>query len=357
MTKVAIIADTHWGIRGDNTIFMDMTKSFLDDVFFPVIKTECVDTVIHLGDLVDKRKQISYLTAQRLRQDFLNKLADQKLRCEFMVGNHDCYYKNTNKVNALSELVDNTYPTINVHIDPTEIIVHDNPILLLPWICDETRQQSVRMISESKSQLCMGHLEIKGFEMYRGSVATHGENRTIFDKFDVTLSGHYHHKSSDGAITYVGSHGEFTWSDYDDPRGFHILDLKTRELTFYQNPYKMFTKLWYDDSNKTLDTIMSINMDHIKGRFLKLIVTNKTNPYWFDLFCAKLEKFNPIGMQIVEDHLNLNLEDDESIVNEAESTLDIFKKHIGQIQTQTVDKSKLERLVVDLYNQALTVET
>lgn len=358
MSKVAIISDTHWGVRGDSLAFLDMTKRFVDDVFFPTMERESIHTIVHLGDLVDKRKQISYLTASRLRQDFLDKIAHRKTYSTHLIaGNHDTYFKNTNSINALTELVDGNYPNINVHIGPTEVNLEGEQVLLLPWICDDNREQSFELLNKTRAQICMGHLEIQGFEMYRGSINTHGEQKELFQKFDLTLSGHFHHKSSDSGITYVGSHGEFTWSDYDDPRGFHVLDLKTRELTFHKNPHTMFQKVWYNDTDKTLDQVLNVDGKQVSGRYLKLIVQKKNNPYWFDMFCEKLDKAGPIGMQIVEDHLNLNLEDDESIISEAESTLDVFRKHINQIQAPNLNRPKLEKLITELYNQALTVET
>jgi len=357
MSKVAIISDTHWGVRGDNLAFLNNNKKFLDNIFFPIIKTENIDTVIHLGDLVDKRKNITYVTMKRLREDFLNPLTKLVKSAHFIVGNHDSVFKNTNEVNALTELVQGVYPSINVYTKAEVLELYNQPVLLLPWISDESKQHSYELLNSTKAPFCMGHLEIQGFEMYRGSVATHGTDRTIFDKFDMTLSGHYHHKSSDGSITYVGSHGEFTWSDYDDPRGFHILDLKTRELTFHPNPYKMFSKLWYNDTDKELDELLNIDPTFVTGKYIKLIVTTKNNPYWFDLYCNKLEKMDPIGIQTVEDHLNLNLVDAEDIVNESESTLDIFRKHINQIPTQNLNRTKLEQVITELYNQALVVES
>lgn len=356
MTKVAIISDTHWGVRNDNVAFMDMSKKFLDGVFFPTLHSRSIIDVVHLGDLVDRRKQISYLTASRLRQDFLDPLQRDGFRTKVIAGNHDCYYKNTNQVNALTELVDGNYPNIECYIEPEEINLCGYQTLLLPWICDDNRERSMRLINESKASACMGHLEIVGFEMFRGSVATHGESRDLFDKFGVTLSGHFHHRSTDGNICYVGSHGEFTWSDYDDARGFHILDLRTHELEFVPNPFAMFQKVWYDDSEKGLDDIMKSDFERLSGAMVKVIVTTKTNPYWFDMFCDKIDRAGPLNMQIVEDHLNLNLEDDDAIVNEAESTLDIFKKHIGQLSTPNLNAAKLERVITDLYNRALVVE-
>jgi predicted phosphodiesterase len=353
MTKVAIISDTHYGVRGDNINFINMTKSFLDNIFFPTLKEQNISHIIHLGDLVDRRKQVNILTAKRMREDYLEPIHNYGFEYHQILGNHDTYHKNTNNVNAVQELCGD-----NVHWydTATEIQINGVNILLVPWICSENKDHSYSMITQSKASLCLGHLELVGFEMYKGSVATHGDSRDLFDKFELTLSGHYHHKSSDGSIHYVGSHGQFTWSDYGDERGFHILDLNTKELTFIQNPYIMFTKVHYNDLEKSLDDLLSFDFNHCKNTYVKVIVKNKTNPYWFDKFCEQIEKVNVIDMQIVDDHLNLNIENDSDIVNEAESTLDIFKKHIGKISQTNLNKNKLETLVVDLYNQALTVE-
>ena len=353
--KLAIITDTHYGVRNDNVAFLDANKHFFDDIFFPYLIENNINHVIHLGDVVDRRKHVNFLTASRLRSDFLDKLQEYNMTATFIVGNHDTYYKNTNKVNALSELIDGKYSNIALHIDPTEVILSGCKILLLPWICSENQALSYKMIKESDARICMGHLEIEGFEMYRGSVATHGESKQLFDKFELTLSGHYHHRSTDGSIAYLGSHAEFTWSDYNDPRGFHILDTDTLELTFIKNPYNMFKKLWYDDSKHTMESLLDFHVNSFTNTYVKVIVQNKTNPYWFDLFCEKIEKVSPIDISIVEDHRNLNVEDDEDIIDEAESTIDIFRGHIKQLDPSSVNHDKLERIITELYNKALTM--
>lgn len=351
--RVAIISDTHWGVRNDSASFLNMSKRFLDDVFFPEIEKRGITTIVHLGDLVDRRKHINIQTANRLRQDFLEPIKARGLDLHMILGNHDVYYKNTNNVNAVQELCDET---VKSYHDASEVLLHGTPVLFVPWICEENKMHSMGMIENSRSTICMGHLELQGFEMFRGSVCSHGEDRKLFDRFDLVLSGHFHHRSTDGSIVYVGSHGQFTWSDYGDDRGFHILDLQSKELTFIQNPYRMFTKCWYDDCAKTMEQIMDYDFWQHKGSYVKLVVTNKTNPFWFDRFCEQLEKVGVLNLQIVDDHLNLNLEDDSDIVDEAESTLDIFKKHINLVNTPNLNREKLELVITDLYNQALAVE-
>jgi hypothetical protein len=226
---------------------------------------------------------------------------------------------------------------------------------MLPWICDENREASLHAIKNTLAQIVMGHLELQGFEMFRGSIVSHGDDPSIFNRFDIVMSGHYHHRSSSGNIHYLGSHAEFTWSDYSDPRGFHIFDTETRNLTFIENPYKMFKKVWYNDADGDFLS-KKIDYSEYKGSILKIIVQNKTNPFWFDKFIENIEEENPIEMQIVEDHLNLSLEDDKDIVDEAESTIDIFKKYIDGFDIKNLDKKKLESKIVEIYNEALTIE-
>ena len=352
--KIALITDTHWGVRNDNIAFMDNSKKFLDEIFFPYIKDNGINTVVHLGDLVDRRKYININTARRLREDFLEPLSHM---CDvyMIAGNHDTYFKNTNSVNALREIVAQAYPFKIYDTFPKEVEFDNTTVLLTPWICDDNRKQTLEKFKSTPAQIIMGHLELAGFEMYRGSMVSHGDDRSLFDRFDLVLSGHYHHRSSDGTIHYLGAHAEFTWSDFDDPRGFHILDTETRELTFIQNPYKMFAKVWYDDmasSSGPEDTDYS----HLKDKIVKVIVTNKNNPYLFDTFINHLDSLGLIEIQIVEDHHNLNLEDDADIVNEAESTMQIFKKYIDQFDEEKIDKVKLEKTINELYQEALTVE-
>ena len=350
--KIAIITDTHWGVRNDNALFYDYTKKFLDDVFFPLLDADDIKTVIHLGDLVDRRKYINFNTAKRLREDFMQPLAERNIDYHQILGNHDVYFKNTNDVNAISEL----YNGIHRYETAAELTFDDTKILFIPWICQDNRDKTLDLLRKTDAQIAMGHLELQGFEMFKGSISTHGDDVGLFDKFDTVLSGHYHHKSSTGNIHYLGSHSEFTWSDYDDDRGFHVFDTETRALGFIRNPYQIFKKIWYNDTNIGIDFVAEYDYSQYKDKIVKVIVQNKTNPYWFDMFIDNLEKANPSQVQIVEDHLNLNMEDDGDIVQEAEDTMTIFKKYIDQINTRHLDKDKLERVISNLYNEALSVE-
>ena len=351
--KIALITDTHWGVRNDQLAFLDNNKRFIDEVFLPYLDAHSIRTVIHLGDLVDRRKFLNINTAKRLRSDFIQPLHARGIRAHLIIGNHDTYYKNTNSVNSIREFYEHDF---TIYESAAEVEFDGVPILFIPWICDDNRDDTLKLIGATNAQIALGHLELAGFEMYRGSPVSHGDDRVLFDRFDLVCSGHYHHRSTAGNIHYLGSHAEFTWSDYDDPKGFHILDTETREVAFVENPFKMFRKVWYNDKDKTSEEVMDRDFSKYAGAYVKLIVSNKDNPFVFDLFTTKLYEAQPLEVTIVEDHRNMDSIDEKDLLNEAEDTLTILSKYIGTIESN-VDNKELDKLMRSLYNEALQMET
>jgi len=352
MTQIALITDTHWGARADSPIFAQHISRFYDEVFFPYLDVHGINFIIHLGDIVDRRKYINFVTAKNLTKDFIEPIRKKNKFLYALIGNHDTFYKNTNEVNSMDVLYGDRAGFTYIS-EPIEIDL-DCKILMMPWICSENYDQCMKMIQETDAQVLFGHLELKGFEMYKGQPNDHGFESNVFDKFDVVCSGHFHHKSSRGNIHYLGAPYEMTWSDYDDPRGFHIFDTKTRQLTFIENPNKIFHKIHYNDTDMQLEDVLIHDFNEYKNCVLKVIVKNKSNPHMFDVFIDKLEKAGVADLQVVEDHLNLNLEVDEDILKDAEDTLTLLTKYASQVSKQ---KSKeLSKFLQDLYSEALTVE-
>ena len=351
--KIALITDTHWGVRNDQLAFLDNNKRFIDEVFLPYLDANSIRTVIHLGDLVDRRKFLNINTAKRLRSDFIQPLHARGIRAHLIIGNHDTYYKNTNSVNSIREFYEHDF---TIYESAAEVEFDGVPILFIPWICDDNREETLKLIGTTNAQIALGHLELAGFEMYRGSPLSHGDDPSLFGRFDLVCSGHYHRRSTSGNIHYLGSHAEFTWSDYDDPKGFHILDTETRELAFIENPFKMFRKMWYNDKDKTSEEVMDRDFSKYAGAYVKLIVSNKENPFVFDLFTTKLYEAQPLEVTIVEDHRNMDSIDEKDLLNEAEDTLTILSKYIGTIESN-VDNKELDKLMRSLYNEALQMET
>jgi len=352
--KIAIVTDTHWGVRNDNLVFADHISSFYREQFFPYLDRNNITTVFHLGDVCDRRKFINYATAMRLEEDLMRPLFERGITAHMVVGNHDTYFKNTNDINSLKQLYLHSKYTENINIyweKPVELEFDGVKIVLCPWINQENYESSMSILKDTQAQIVMGHFEIQGFEMYKGSINHEGLEKNVFNKFEMVCSGHFHHKSSYGNIHYLGAPYEMTWSDYDDPRGFHVFDTEKRLLTFVQNNDKIFHKLWYDDS--TMDA-SDINLpETLKDRYVKVIVSNKTNPYVFDLYINQLQQIGCADIKVVDDHMNLDVFDEETLIDEAEDTLTILKNYIDKLEIKNT--SHVEKFMTELYNEAVNL--
>ena len=350
--NVALITDTHWGVRNDSSVFIEYYKKFYSEYFFPYLDKHGITSIIHLGDIVDRRKYINFVTLRALKDIFINECEKRSIDLHVIIGNHDIPFRNTNGVNAMREIFQHgSNQIVKFYESPTEINVGDIPIALVPWINSENEHETLTFLRDTKAQICLGHLELVGFEMMRGMKQTHGYDTTPFEKFDLVCSGHYHHKSQKGNINYLGAPYEMTWSDYQDPRGFHILDTETRNIDFIQNPFSMFYKIWYDDDGKNQKDVVLDDYSIYENTYVKVIVTSKTNPYWFDLMLDKLYKANPANVSIVDDNKNMDQLKEEEIIDEAEDTMTIMNKYLDNIDIN-VPRTELSKLLQALYTEA-----
>lgn len=350
--KIAILGDTHIGARNDSAIFHNYFEKFYSEVFFPYLDQHEIKHIIQLGDLFDRRKYINFLSLKRARGYLLDRL--NQYTTYVLVGNHDTYYKNTNDVNSIDLLLKEYANIIPVN-EPMEVEFESNIFLLTPWISDQNQTETLNAIQSTRASVIAGHFEIRGFEMQRGMVNDEGLEPNTFNNVELVISGHFHHKSISHNIQYLGTPYELTWSDYEDQKGFHIYDTETRELTFVPNPDQMFYKLFYHDQGQPVDYFKQQDMSMLNGKIVKVIIKTKENPVCFDKYIERLEKAGVADLQVVEDHLNLDLEGDDEIISEAEDTLTILRKYIDQVSV-SVDKKKLNKLMQDLYTEALTVE-
>jgi DNA repair exonuclease SbcCD nuclease subunit len=351
--KICLLGDTHIGVRNDSPLFHTIFAKFYTDFFFPYLRQHGILDIVQLGDVFDRRKYINFNSLYESKQYLFDPL-NQDFSTYMLVGNHDTYYKNTNKVNSL-ELLLSEYHQIHVVNEPTVVDFEGVKFLLVPWISDDNADVVLNAIKTQHADVIAGHFEISGFEMYKGSVCEHGMERALFSGCETVVSGHFHHQSKVGNIHYIGTPYEMTWSDYNDPKGFHVYDTDTREMTFVQSPYSVFHKVHYDDAGKDVNDVLSVDFTPYRDTFVKVIVGEKTNPYTFDKFIDKLEKAGVFDIQVVDDHHHMGDQSDDVIMGEAQDTLSLLTSYVEQVD-HGVPSSRLTGLMTELYSEALSVE-
>lgn len=350
--KIALITDQHFGARSDNAFFHKFFAKFYSDCFFPELKKRGITTVVMLGDTFDRRKYVNYVSLSECIQYYFIPLCHEfKIDTHVLVGNHDTYFKNTNQINSQDLLLRDKFPNLNIIDQPTTIDIDGIPICMLPWICDENYEQTIDVIQNTPAQVSMGHLEIFGFKMYQGQEQGFvGINKEVFKKFEQVFSGHFHHRSDDGQIFYLGCPYEMTWQDADDPKGFHIYDLKTRELEFVPNPYTIFSRVEYDDVHGRT----AVSQEQVREKYVKVVVTSKTDSLGFEAFMNRIYSFNPYDVKTVEDLSEFNTGEIEGKVN-LEDTQSVLSNYIDSVATD-LDKDKIKNYMKTLYVEALSVE-
>jgi DNA repair exonuclease SbcCD nuclease subunit len=347
--KVAIITDQHFGARGDSVQCLDYYEKFYTNIFFPKLEKEKITHILILGDTFDRRKFINFNTLARAKKMFFDRAYAEGIQITMIAGNHDTYYKNTNEVNS-PELTLAEYENVVIITRPETVNVHGVPVCFLPWICADNYVDSMNEIKNTKADLCMGHLEISGFAMYRGVESHDGLSKESFNKFDMVFSGHYHHKSDDGHVFYLGNPYELTWQDYNDPRGFHIFDLQSRKLDFVHNTYSLFERHEYDDTSGEEDPLFS----NFTDKYVKIVVLNKNDLYKFDKFITSVYNSNPLDVKIVEDFSEFTEGQVDDTIN-LEDTSSVVENYIDSLETE-VDKEKVKNFMKILYTEAVNIQ-
>ena len=342
--KLLLIIDQHFGVRNDNKHFINHYKKFYGKVVIPFIEKHNITQIFCLGDTFDKRKSINFNSLDECREMWFDPLKELGVRMDMLVGNHDIYYKNTLRVNAPDELL-GEYHNIHVITEPTNITYDGLDVLCLPWICDDNLEQSFRAIKESKSTVCMGHLELNGFEAHPGHVMERGMDHSVFKKFKKVFTGHYHSKSHKDNIYYLGNPYQLYWNDFGCKRGFHVFDTTTLKTTHYRNPFDVFVKLYYNNG------ISLPSEREVEGTFVKLIVEDKGDYAKFDYAVKRLQDMNIADLKIVED---LSVGHNDVDILETEDTLTLLDTYIDEIDLQ-VSKDNVKNVMRSLYMEASAI--
>lgn len=350
--RFAILNDTHCGIRNSSEIFLDNAEKFYSTVFFPYLEENDIKHILHLGDYYDNRKFINFRALHRNRKMFLAELRDRQITMDIICGNHDTYYKNTNDLNSLKELLGHYVNEVRIIHEPTEVRYGDVTFGLVPWIAPDNEEQSINFLKTTKATHIGGHLELNGFEVMKGVEMTHGMETGVFDRFDAVYSGHYHTKSSKNNIHYLGTQLEFYWNDAHDPKHFHVFDTETKTLTAVHNPHTLFKRIYYDD---TETDYLQYDLSDVEGKFIKIVVMNKSDLFTFDRFIDRIQSCKIHELKIAEnfsEFIGENVEDGEVL---SEDTNSLLNSYVDAVDTD-LDKDRIKTQMLTLMQEAQTLE-
>ena len=341
--KVAIITDQHFGARKNSKLFHDYFLNFYNNVFFPTLEEYGITTVVDMGDTFDSRKGIDFSALSWAKNNYYDRLYEMGVKVHTIVGNHTAYYKNTNNVNAVDLLL-REYDNVTIYSEPTEVMLGQLPTLFIPWINQENEESTLKLIKKTSCPCAMGHLELQGFRVNKQIVMEHGLESKLFGKFTRVYSGHYHTRSNDGTVFYLGNPYEIYWTDVGDTRGFTIFDTETITHESVNNPYRMFYNIYYEDTDyQTFDTRVYEN------KIVKVVVRKKSDTKKFENFIDKLYASNIAELKIVE---NFDIQEPvEFEAFESEDTISILNRYIQEAEV-SLDKALIQNMMQEIYQEA-----
>ena len=346
---IAVINDTHFGARNDSPVFLDHFLRFFEEVFFPYIERRGITQILHLGDFLDRRKFVNFHTLGQVRSRFLDRLRDMGVQMDITLGNHDVYYKNTNRLNSVVELF-RMYPNIVIHEKPTLLYLDTLPVGIIPWITKENAEACLDFIRNAPVGILMGHFEVSGYEVMRGVEFHEGMGPKALARFHAVYSGHFHCRHSKDNIHYLGTQYQMTFADVDERKGFHVFDPDTQEMEFVENPMSMFHQIEYDDANH--DYAMT-NCKPYAETFVRLIVQAKTRPIMFDNLLDRLNEAPAHSVTVID---QTDVEKDEnaekSAADMSKDTLSLICEEIDGM-TAVGDPVRLKTLVTEIYTESV----
>jgi len=350
--KIAVLNDTHAGIRNSSDISLEYQRRFYDEQFFPYLKENGITQILHLGDFYDHRKFVNFKALNQSRKMFLDPMKEAGITMDIIPGNHDVFFKNTNDLCSLKELLGYYTSNVNIMMQPKVQDYNGLKIACIPWINNENYADTMKFLKTCDAQWVGAHLELQGFEMMRGVTNTHGMDKEPFKRFELVMSGHFHTRSHQDNIHYLGSQFEFTWADAGDPKYFHVIDTDTRELTPIRSNYTIFKKVFYNDTEIDYNRY---DTKELIDKFVKVVVVNKTDHFMFDRLIDRIQQTDVHELKIAEtfdEFVGTNVIDDSISV---EDTTELLDSYVEAVETD-LDKERMKGLMRSLYVEAQNSE-
>lgn len=342
--KYILLGDLHSGVSDGSAILMEHHLKYLEDVIEYAVENG-IKTIIQTGDTMDVRTSMNTRVFSEWKKRFFDKLRDNGIILIMLVGNHDMYYKHVIHPNSPTEYLGG-YENIFVIDRPT--FFKPLVMLLVPWICKSNQEEIIEEIETTDAKILVGHFEIKGARMESG-VCDSGLPLSMFEKFDMVYSGHFHIKGRYGNVEYVGTPYQSTWADLKaGSKGFHVFNEYGQN--FIKNETELFIQVNYTD---TFGYELFLDENDLKDKFVKIVVVSREDTARFERFMMKIEDAGCANLVVQEPFENRNHTEssmDESDVNGAESTSELLEDYVSEVFPER--KTPVNKLMQRLLSQA-----
>jgi DNA repair exonuclease SbcCD nuclease subunit len=342
LKKVAIVTDTHLGMRRANPVFLESQLRFFKTQFIPYLKENGINVIFILGDFFDNRVNIDSKILDAALELFNVDMKDFEVH--MIVGNHDSYLESSVEIHSIKAL--GFFDNVKVYSKNESIKMFGRDVFMCPWITNKKAFEE-ELEALPKHDICFGHFEFANFMMFKDKECDHGvDANKFYDKFELTMSGHFHTRSmkekDNSKIVYIGNPYHMTRSDIGDERGFCILDFDTLEYELINNDVSLkFVSFKYPEK---------IEVEQIKGNHVDLWVEYDENydELVVQTYIEKLESYEPAFPIVVKTVNKIDVDNPDDL--QITSIQDLITEYLANIDIP--NKEKVERLILNLYEEA-----
>lgn len=351
--KILMISDIHFGVKNNSERYLEIIKDFFLKTLAKAIDTRNITDVRILGDLFDCRNHINVRTFNTVLEIFRWYESNQKnVHFKILLGNHDIYYKNRIDVNSLEIL--RGFKNVTIIDDIVKETINGKKIITFPWLVEESKTLhdfNAICAGDEKFDLCLGHFEIKGFEISKGQFDDFGLEKGKFKNFKRVFTGHYHLRNTMNQISYLGCPYQITWGDYGDSKGIHIYDIDEGKTEFIENTDSpTFIKITIQD---VLDD--STLLERVKGNSIKIVIDKKYDEVDIVKSMTKIEGLAPIKLDVENEFIEEVDENDDLDITMTD-TLSFLSEYVKNIKLEdNIEEKKLLSFLTELH-QAATSE-
>lgn len=340
MAKIAIITDTHFGVRKNSDIVLASQKRFFNEQFFPYLRKNGIDCIFHLGDIFDSRPTMNIKIMNEAYNIFNN-----EFEYYFIVGNHDCYTNSSTEVNSLKLF--KKFTNINVIDSMFELRLFDRKFLFVPWVFDE--KESIEKIKQSDADVCFGHFDINGFSM-GSKISDSSFLPDVFNNFKKVFSGHFHTQQirmfGNTEFVYCGSPYQMDWGECGQRKGFYVFDTETLSYEFIENNVSAkHIKITYGED---------YDASEVKNNYVKIFIKESEtgDDKKFEEFTNKLSDQSIASMSTVVVKEDDELDNTIEISEKGQSLLELISEYVG-LQETIKNKEEITGLLKFIYEESM----